>query len=560
MNWQQLFDERIIDRGYEYFCDGTVEDLKVRNNTITATVWGTDDYEVKINLDKDGTEVKIKSMFCSCPYADSGANCKHMAAVLFEWEEGDYENSDDMEENGSGTGQKQDEVLLAVEQADEAVVRSFLAEVLHRDEKLFSRFRTLINPAISKEDMQRYKKQVDATIHRYAGRGGFIEYQEAGSFVRELEEYLYHDVRTMLDNGEYQSAFELTDYIAAEAGSIDMDDSDGGTEVLADAYMEIWEEILENAGQGMKQTMFQCFIKCLEGILADYMEDCIEQVLMENFKEKEFLKKKLDYSDYRVQKAKKVEKNSWSSDYYGGKWALYHIELMKESKEPIEDILQYCQENWKFSDVRKVYISECTRRKRYDDAIVALKESLQMDSNMPGLVRDFSRSLKEVYRISGREEEYRQQLWNLIVRDDAGNLEDFRELKKHYPPQEWETVREDLFARLPSCAHVERLYKEEKLYDRLLDHVLRVRGLQELWMYEDILGKEYPEQVLRKYEDEVNQMARHTANRRRYQEWVGILRRMKKIVGGKEKVDGIVEFWKSEYRGRTAMMEELGKL
>lgn len=187
--------------------------------------------------------------------------------------------------------------------------------------------------------------------------GGFIEYQEAGSFVRELEEYLYHE--------------------------------------------------------------------------------------MENFKEKEFLEKKLDYSDYRVQKAKKVEKNSWSSDYYGGKWALYHIELMKESKEPIEDILQYCQENWKFSDVRKVYISECTRRKRYDDAIVALKESLQMDSKMPGLVRDFSRSLKEVYRISGREEEYRQQLWNLIVRDDAGNLEDFKELKKHCPPQEWETVRED---------------------------------------------------------------------------------------------------------------------
>lgn len=79
-------------------------------------------------------------------------------------------------------------------------------------------------------------------------------------------------------------------------------------------------------------------------------------------------------------------------------------------------------------------------------------------------------------------------------------------------------------------------------------------------MYEDILGKEYPEQVLRKYEDEVNQMARHTANRRHYQEWVGILRRMKKIEGGKEKVDEIVEFWKSEYRGRTAMMDELGKL
>ena len=55
-------------------------------------------------------------------------------------------------------------------------------------------------------------------------------------------------------------------------------------------------------------------------------------------------------------------------------------------------------------------------------------------------------------------------------------------------------------------------------------------------------------------------MARHTANRSRYQEWVGILRRMKKIEGGEKKVKEIVEFWEREYRGRTAMMEELKKL
>ena len=53
MNWQQFFDERIINRGYDYYCDGAVEDLKVRNNTITATVCGTDDYGVLINLDGD---------------------------------------------------------------------------------------------------------------------------------------------------------------------------------------------------------------------------------------------------------------------------------------------------------------------------------------------------------------------------------------------------------------------------------------------------------------------------------------------------------------------------
>ena len=89
---------------------------------------------------------------------------------------------------------------------------------------------------------------------------------------------------------------------------------------------------------------------------------------------------------------------------------------------------------------------------------------------------------------------------------------------------------------------------------------MQSRGLQELWRYEKVLVGEYPAQVLSKYADEVNQMARHTANRSRYQEWVGILRRMKKIEGGEKKVKEIVEFWEREYRGRTAMMEELKKL
>lgn len=183
-----------------------------------ATVCGTDDYEVLINLDGDREKSNIKSMFCSCPYADSGANCKHMAAVLFEWENGDYKNS--------------------------------------------------------------------------------------------------------------------------EVGSIEMDDSDGATEIFADACMEIWEEILENAEYNLKRTMFQWFMKCLEGAVADYMEDCVEQIFIEDFKEKEFLKEKLKYSDDRVQKAKRGAKDSWSAGYYGGKWALHHIELMKERKSPMEEILR----------------------------------------------------------------------------------------------------------------------------------------------------------------------------------------------------------------------------
>lgn len=36
-------------------------------------------------------------MSCSCPYALDGRNCKHMAAVLYEWSENDMDENEEME-------------------------------------------------------------------------------------------------------------------------------------------------------------------------------------------------------------------------------------------------------------------------------------------------------------------------------------------------------------------------------------------------------------------------------------------------------------------------------
>ena len=55
-------------------------------------------------------------------------------------------------------------------------------------------------------------------------------------------------------------------------------------------------------------------------------------------------------------------------------------------------------------------------------------------------------------------------------------------------------------------------------------------------------------------------MAKYTADRKRYQEWVLILKRMLKIKGGKETVNEIVENWRVLYKNRRAMMEELNRL
>lgn len=148
----------------------------------------------------------------------------------------------------------------------------------------------------------------------------------------------------------------------------------------------------------------------------------------------------------------------------------------------------------------------------------------------------------------------------MVLEQSAGNLDIYKELKAQYSEEEWLTKREELFKKLPANAHIDRMYKEEKLYDRLLAYVLKSSGLYAVQTYENVLKKEYPKQILNKYQDEVNKMASYTGNRKHYACLVALLRRMKRIKGGTAIVETIVEEWRIKYRNRPAMMDELSKL
>ncbi len=454
------------------------------------------------------------------------------------------------------TNHTQHPAVQVVNQAQEGEVRDFLIQLLSKDELLLKKFRAFVSHEITKSDMQAYKKQVRGVVKKYLGWENVIPYQAASAFMNEMEAFLDDQVQTMLDDQNYAEAFELTSHVFMEAGGVDLDDSDGGLGMLMERCAEIWSEVLDCADARTERRIYDWVTRRLDGELTDYMEDYMEQVLMSRFSGREYLEEKLAYTRQKAQEEKR-DADSWTARYHTQKWAMYHIRLLEEAGTSGQEILSYCKEHWDCAKVREYYIDKCVEHKDYNQAIAALKESLVMDAGMPGLARQFSIRLKEVYHISGRQEEYKQQLWQLVTKDNAGSLEDFREFKSLYTEQEWAQVREKLFSALPAGAHVEQFYQEEALYDRLLDFVLQAKGLYAVQQYEGVLKKHYPQQLLQKYADELKEMASLAADRRRYQEWASMLRRMLQIEGGQEKVSEIVEEWRVLYKNRPAMMEEL---
>lgn len=566
MRWEKLFARHILERGYDYYCENTVENLDISEDIIRADVIGSEDYEVEISLNNG----EVTDMYCSCPYALEGRNCKHMAAVLYEWSENEVEEEKEIgkEKNAdfflqaytvNACKKKISAVEELVSGAKEEDVRSFLVAVLSEDEKLLLRFHNVANKQVTQEDINNYIRQVDIITDRYLGRNHFISYYEADGFISELEEIIDEDVRPMIDNDNYLSAFEVMNYIFVLIGDVDMDDSAGDTGMLADRIYQQWLVLLQKVSPAEKKQMFDWFTTHLDGSVIDYLEEYIEQIIMEEFKEKEYEQAKIDFIKDRIARSE-CKDSDWSRDYEVGKWAVRYLELLKERKTSDEEIKEVCKKYWNNSTIRRYYIDICMKKKEYDHVLRVLDECLLLDKQYKGLISEYSKKKKEIYLLQGNRSAYIEQLWKLVLEHEAGNLELYRELKQQYTADEWLVKREEIFKKLPTYAHVERLYKEEKLYDRLLVYVLNCPGLYALQEYEKVLKKEYPEQILGKYKDEVSKLAIHTSDRKHYAYLVSLLRKMQQIKGGSKLVEQIVADWKVKYKNRPAMMDELKKL
>lgn len=576
MNWQKLFASHILERGYDYYCDGAVENIEIGRDDIRADVVGTEDYEVEISLN-DG---KVTDMYCSCPYAAGGNNCKHMAAVLYEWtadimDEDEPEDTDNEDMDNDADAESMDlfepavtvcdykkksaAVEKLVTSAERDIVQAFLVSVLAEDKKLLLRFRNMVNKCATKEDVEDYFEQIDEIADRYLGRDHFINYYQAYDFMLELEEIIDKDVRRMIDNGSHISAFHVMNHIFVLLGNVDMDDSGGETSMLAEQIYQLWLELLTKVNAQDKRKMFIWFTTHMDGSVIDYLEEYIEQIIMEEFKEPEYEQDKLSFMEEMIEKAEKKD-SGWSRDYAVGKWTVTYLKTLEEKNAPEDQLEEICKKYWNNSGVRRYYIDRYFEKKEYDRVLQVLDESIELDKAYRGQVLEYIQKKKEIYRLQGNKSAYIEQLWILVLEQSAGDLDIYKELKAQYSEKEWLIKREELFKKLPPNAHIDRLYKEEKLYDRLLAYVLKSSGLYAVQSYENVLKKEYPKQILSKYQGEVNKMASCTGNRKHYADLVALLRRMKRIKGGSEIVETIVEEWKIKYRNRPAMMDELSKL
>ncbi len=193
-------------------------------------------------------------------------------------------------------------------------------------------------------------------------------------------------------------------------------------------------------------------------------------------------------------------------------------------------------------------------------AIDILEKSKTIDKGYPGLVKDYSQRLVRLYEITGDEKKRKEELISLIIKYDKCNLDAFKELKGLCDKEEWESVRKEIFDVVGKSGGADRLFDEEKMYDRLTEYIVKSKELSLIDEYRQVLESRCPEAILEMYRAAIMKEAEHSGTRSHYRNIVKLMRKMRKYDGGIAAVRDLEMQLREKYKQRPAMMDEMDKL
>ena len=539
--WSEWFLPHILARGRQYYREDRVSKICYTDGCYTASVEGTEWYEVCVYTNGD----QIEKMTCTCPYAMDGSYCKHMAAVLFALEDGD-------EEQG---------ITITVREPLETLIPSiprekldaFVLEVAKRDPHI----RGWLYDCFSNEkvDESQWEYQIDDIIDCYADRSGYIDYYHAREFQDEMERFVREQMYALMQKQEYVKAFACSWDILRRMDTLEIDDSDGISSTIVYICMDYWESLLSQCEPEDAEKIFAYLENGMTQQEYKYCSEEIESFMMEHFQEEEFLERKLRMIDAAIA-------DPAMDAYHKKEKIVARLDLMNQLHMPRAEQETFRAKYRSIPEVRQYEIREVVQAGDLQQAIAMLRESKEEYKDNLYQARICSEQLIQLYEQTGQKELQKQELIFLIMHCRQDDVQWIFELKKLCAQDEWETLR-DQYLQASTCQWIRlKVLEREGLYQRLLDEILSEpiqHAIYQMMQYESILRSYAPEAVRDVMIQYLNWQAEHVGNRKMYAHMMGYMKKLAAYPNGRTEAKKLAADWKQTYRRRPAMMDELRK-
>lgn len=504
-----LFESHIYERGEAISCSDLIKITHKSADLITAIVEGTEYYDVRIMMGNG----YITDMSCTCPYADTGENCKHMAAVLI-----------NCFKDTSDAGEADDSERISVKN----MVSDF-----------------------------------ESICHFYLERERFINYSRASRFFNEMDRFLDR-VKSLIENGSHMQAAQVIAGITKGFDDLPLDDSDGGTTDFYMRIVELLNTILSHKDEKTKDFVFSWISQDIADERNWYLSEMLQPVWESQFNESELIDKKIKQMTDRLRLPistleEKAEDHSFISNL------IVLAELMLErgdDTETVESLLvpfmcSYRVLAW-LADLAR---SNGHQEKEYE----LLKKGYELahKKNYPGIINEFGLKLCRFYQRTGQTEEYRTALRGLVM-SDLHHLEYYHEYKALFNLDEWDIERDIIIGEFKKqtfrSKRLLEIYKEEEMYDKLLKLIESRGGLGDLREYQEVLEGQYRNEVIRLYLANLDILASRQGSKKNYEDIVFWMKHIRKMSGCREIIKEKAKEYAVLYKLRSSFIRELSRV
>ncbi|MDO4466289.1 MAG: UPF0158 family protein [Bacillota bacterium] len=527
MNWTHFFTRKILYRGLDYYQCSQVHNLKYDGYVLRADVEGSEVYEVKIFVDQQN----IEDMHCTCPYAQEGHNCKHMAATLFQakdfystfvqdynFEEEEFDEYDEYDEydayeesnySPSLSYTKSPELEKIVSLASVEEKDQFIKEILYT----FPEYQSVFVQAMHSPDSCLlpviYQKEMDD-----------LEGEELDAYVSSL-------IEKMKVRNWNEEILDCIHYVLL--------------------HRSVDSNLVSDILSTMKDDLNEAEKRIFYAHLITYHDHRLNKELLSKFdalvEDADIWKKELlsHLNVVSIITQSSLEEKRKSLDEL--------FDISSRLGLDMEMLYASCSGN---IPLQFNYYSYLVQQEEYEKAHTLL-ESIPIYDTTIRIHMELC--LKDLIEKSGCKEYALSYYQKRLFVQNVLDMDVLKNLKQYMDNDKWEKFRSELLPQLNLYQKM-NLYYEEDLLDVLIEELQKC-SFEKVLKYKEKLRIHRPAWLLRQYSSYLRNQARFTQQRSVYAYWAELLMEMLDIKDGASIVNQLLFEWKTLYGNRRAMMEEL---
>lgn len=586
-NFENFVPYKIWMRGEEYYETDAVSELEeISPGEWTATVEGTDDYNVEISM--DGNE--IESWYCDCPY--DGEICKHVVATLLAIRDNRKKagNSifskmkikaeetpvlEEIKEVGKQPCPSLVDIQRLLSFIDPQELSKFICEYASTNLE----FKTALSNHFIAKELSLSSKGKDYRIEIqkvFKGSG----YHKRSRYHNRYDNYdrdwktIFNQMDTFLEKADFFLNLEAMDNSIAIALQVlrsigeNYDDEllyDDG--ISSSDYCEQAGDLLLKVIEHPKTTQAQK-MEILQGlreiaeisIFREYDLYDVDELMMQINLSIQSAEKALELID------ELLEVRKGTCDIYQLVIRKVNLLLEQNEEQKADDtIRQYLY----LTEIRRMEVDKLIARCQYDEAICLLNDGIEIAEREmhSGTLGEWLKMKLDIYEITHRVSEVIDTCRLLFV-VGSDKLIYYSKLKTLVPKEQWKSFLDRMMKEAELSDYFSfvgndkaEIYVKEKDNDSLFSLLSSVRynQLEALMKYAHYLKDTHSEKLIAIYTSLLNDYAERNLGREHYEFIARVLSCIRKLNGGQAVVKSLVAEFRIKYKRRPAMMEVLGK-